>query len=639
MLSIRANHVLLVAIALGVTGISCSSIESARPRPRASSTVSKIDDTGTLNIMRGTVGAESIMLGYSDANSPAHKPIVVRGYGLVVDLDGTGSSDIPPAVRAHMLEIMERRGVGQMSFNAGGITPNQLLESNNTAVVIVEGVIPPASVGRLSPPTTSSRGTQVVPGTTFDLRVYADPNTGTTSLEGGRLYTTELRPGALMLGSRQATPLAEGKGALFINPFANALRTNNTTVDRLSGRVLSGGEVLKDMPLKVLLTNASHTRARLLQDAINRRFPQESGQRSPTAKGASDTTIELTVPPSMRNRTEEFVQLVKHATLRQANAESVALSTQRALLADTNNAQAAYWRWCAIGERSLPLIRELYTDPENTPRLVALRAGAFLGDPIVAEHLRAMAVDGSLGERLESADLMKTLPADPRTDRTLRTMLNDEDVEVRLRAYEALAARNDPSLSRKPISGKFLLDLVRSDHPMIYVTQSKVPRIAVFGPDLAIDRPITMGAWDNRLMIQNAPENDEKIEIFYRPARGGSTRIVETEANAHDFIEFLAHRTTPDDTRSGLNLSYSDTVGAIHEIWTQGYLKSDFKAEQDRLLASIRRHGTLTTHTDRPDFGPEDEDEATPVDATPMRGPTTVTPLRKQGNDTVSSGS
>ena len=588
--------------------------------------------------MRGTVGAESIMLGYSDSSSPAHKPIVVRGYGLVVDLNGTGSSDIPPAVRAHMLEIMERRGVGQMAFNAGGITPNQLLESENTAVVIVEGVIPPASVGRLSPPSTSTRESKPIPGTTFDLRVYADPSTGTTSLEGGRLYTTELRPGALMLGSRQATPLAEGRGALFINPFTNASSPSSTSINRLSGRVLSGGEVLKDMPLKVLLTNASHTRARLLQDAINRRFPQESGQRSPTAKGASDTTIELTVPPSMRNQTEEFVQLIKHATLRQANAESVALSTQRALLADANNAQAAYWRWCAIGQRSLPLVRELYTDPENTPRLVALRTGAFLGDPIVAEHLRIMGVDGSLGERLEAADLMKKLPEDPRTDRSLRTMLNDEDVEVRLRAYEALAARNDPSLSRKPVGGKFLLDLVKSDYPMIYVTQSQLPRIAIFGSDLSIERPITMGAWNNRLLIQNAPEDEEKIEVFFRPAKGGATRILETDANIHQFIEFLAHRTTPDDTKVGLNLSYSDTVGAIHEIWTQGYLKSDFKAEQDRLLASIRRHGTLTEYSDRPDFEVEADENALPLNAAPLRNPSTVTPIRKQGKDTTNSG-
>ena len=44
----------------------------------------------------------------------------------------------------------------------------------DTAVVVVEGLIPPGATE----------------GTRFDLRVFAHPMTSTTSLEGGRLYTT-----------------------------------------------------------------------------------------------------------------------------------------------------------------------------------------------------------------------------------------------------------------------------------------------------------------------------------------------------------------------------------------------------------------------------------------------------------------
>ena len=86
---------------------------------------------------------------------------------------------------------------------------------------------------------------------------------------------------------------------------------------------------------------------------------------------------------------------------------------------------------------------------------MALRSGAFLRDPIAAEHLRELGVQGDLGMRLEAAELLKNMPADPRTDRTLRTMLNDDDVEVRLRAYEGLAERQDPLLERKVVDKKF----------------------------------------------------------------------------------------------------------------------------------------------------------------------------------------
>lgn len=629
--------VLAVALLLGTT-LSCSSIERARPRPKASS-VTQIDVGTTQNVMRGTVGAESVLLGYSKVNTPGHEPIVVRGYGLVVDLDGTGSSDIPPAIRAHMIDYMERRGVGQMSFNAGGISPEQLLDSPNTAVVIVEGIVPPASVGRLSAPPVSGRKPKAIPGTIFDLRVQADPQTGTTSLEGGRLFTTDLRPGPLMTGSRQASIIAEGKGPLFINPFFDPKGDAAISINKLSARVLNGGEVLEDIPLKLMLTNPSHTRVRLVQDAINRRFPQEAGQRNPTAAGISDSVIDLTVPPSMRDQTEIFIELVKHTTLRQANAESVVLSTRRMLLADTNNAPQVYWRWCAIGERSLPLIRELYDYPEELPRLVALRSGAFLRDPIAADHLRSIATEGNLGMRLEAAELLKTMPPDPRTDRTLRSMLNDDDVEVRLRAYEALADRQDPMMERRIVASKFVLDRVRSDHPMIYISQSSMPRIAVFGTDLEIDRPVTMGAWNNRLLVRDVEEGEHELEIYYRPSQAQSARIIEADANAYDFLDTLSRRTTVEDPRPGLNLSYSETVGAIHALWAQGYITGDFKAEQDRLLAAIRRYGTLESYEERPEFDPEDDSEADlDLEESMYRTPGTVRPLIDRPRNVEPSG-
>ena len=625
----RNRHIMTTSTLLLLAGgvMSCSTIEKARPRPKASS-VTQIETGGGQNVMRGTVGAETVILGYSKVDSPGHQPIVVRGYGLVVDLDGTGSNDIPPAIRSHMIEDMERRGVGQMSYNAGGITPEQLLDSPDTAVVIVEGIVPPASVGRLSAPPVSGRKPRSIPGTIFDLRVQADPQTGTTSLEGGRLYTTDLRPGPLITGSRQASIIAEGKGPLFINPFFDPKGDAAISINKLSGRVLNGGEVLEDIPLKLMLTNPSHTRVRLVQDAINRRFPQESGQRNPTASGKSDSIIELMVPPSMRGQTEVFIELVKHTTLRQANAESVVLSTRRLLLSDTNNAPQVYWRWCAIGERSLPLIRELYDYPEELPRLVALRSGAFLRDPIAAEHLRKIGLNGELGLRLEAADLLMKMPHDPRTDRTLREMLNDEDVEVRLRAYEALAERHDPLLERIVVDQKFVLDRADSVHPMIYISQSKMPRIAVFGKQLSIDRPVTMGAWNNRLLIQDSQDTEHEIEIFYRPTEAQSARIIETQANAYDFLETLARRTTAEDPRPGLNLSYSETVGAIHALWAQGYLPGDFKAEQDRLLAAIRRYGTLESFEERPDFDASDQDETKlDLNESLYRQPGTIRPL------------
>ena len=91
---------LILTVSLSAAG--CSSVERARPRPQASSTVRDIDGMQTESIMRGTVGAETMVVGWNDVNSPAYQPIQAQGYGLVVGLDGTGSRDVPPDVRAHM---------------------------------------------------------------------------------------------------------------------------------------------------------------------------------------------------------------------------------------------------------------------------------------------------------------------------------------------------------------------------------------------------------------------------------------------------------------------------------------------------------------------------------------------------------
>jgi hypothetical protein len=52
----------------------------------------------------------------------------------------------------------------------------------------------------------------------------------------------------------------------------------------------------------------------------------------------------------------------------------------------------------------------------------------------------------------------------------------------------------------------------------------------------------------------------------------------------------------------GLGLSYSETIGALHQLWRQGYLKCDFKAEQDRILAAIIRSQKPDEAIDRPEF-------------------------------------
>src|SRR5690606_8772679 len=132
-------------------------------------------------------------------------------------------------------------------------------------------------------------------------------------------------------------------------------------------------------------------------------------------------------------------------------------------------------------------------------------------------------------------------------------------------AFEALVKRHDPSLRKLPADGKFDLYLVPSQRPLIYLSQTGRPTLAVFGEDLEIERPITFRTWENRLMMK-ADLGDDQIEVFYRPMRSDRAIILDAPVSLTGFIQFLAHRTSVEDPRPGLDLSYGETVGALAEI-------------------------------------------------------------------------
>lgn len=558
-------------------------------------------------IMRGTVASETAFLG--------DEPTIVRGYGLVVDLKGTGSRIMPAPIRAFMLQEMARRGIGDAATGWRDLSPEKMLDSDNTAVAIVEGVIPPGGVK----------------GEHFDLRVTAVPGSSTSSLEGGMLYTTELRPGPLTVGSRQAKARATGRGRVFINPFAEPDAAGRDSIDRLTGRVLDGGTISENMPIKLLLAMRSHARAMAVRDAINSRFPKEAGQTEDTAHGKSGDEIMITVPPSFSKEPSNFLNLVRHTSLVPEAVDRTALEVRRSVVANPGLATGAAWRWKALGPKAVPMFQDLYDYPEEGPRLAALTAGAYLNDPVAVRPMLNLAKTGSVEGRISSIQMLGNMGSNPEIDMGLRTMLDDENVDIRLITFETLEKRNDPIIGEFEVDKKFLLNVVPSKKPLIYVSQTGSPRVVVFGETLEVDRPLILSTWSSRLLIKG-DSPDEDLEIYFREADGIPAQIEKVSPKVIDLVAFLGHKTTIEAPAPGIGLSYGETIGAIHRLWREGHLSSDFKAEQDRVLAAILRAQQVEEMEDRPEF---ESDLPTPAeDEKPGSGPGRVEPRRK-GGDTV----
>jgi hypothetical protein len=310
----------------------------------------------------------------------------------------------------------------------------------------------------------------------------------------------------------------------------------------------------------------------------------------------------ITVPPSYADRTIEFMELLRHTSLQVGTIELTSQAVRRGLLANPGSAQDAKWRWCALGPKAVPMIQDLYDHAEESPRFAALSAGAHLNDALVVPHLLDLAeTSANKNIRLAAINQMGKMSMNPRIDLGLRGLLEDDDVDIRLATFEAMLERRDPLISQVWVDDKFILNRVPCSYPMIYIAQTGEPRIVVFGTGLEFKKPMTLHSWSGRLLMK-ADSDDEEIQVFYRPREGARAEILLAPTEVGNFARFLGHNTTIDDPSPGLDLGYGEVIGAVHELWRRGYLASDFKAEQDRVLAAILAVETEDDHVSRPEF-------------------------------------
>jgi len=643
-----ARGVALPTILVGLLSVGtlfalgCGGSSKPKPRPIVASEVIK-ELPNVPPALRGTIGSVAQLNGVT--------PVLVSGYGLVVGLKGTGGLELDERIAVTMEREMAIMGIAASENEGtalGGKTPRAMLRDPNVAVVLVQAAVAPGSPI----------------GSRFDVFVRA---VNATSLDGGTLWTTKLRIGeAQAFGGSQAKDLATGKGPVFINPFADA-GAGDQSVSRQGGRVLDGGLVTNPLGIEISLYNESHALARSIVSAINTRFPPPLSGEGETARGRKASSIELTVPPDYRNDAAAFLELVRHLRTDPRNGEEAARQYVEALKTDPASASDLAWNLEAVGRKSIPFIRTLYDYPDVMPRLAALRAGARLDDAVAADHLAELARSGPDAVRSDAIALLGRLDGGPKVDESLRSLLAEPSLPIRIAAYEALAARaertqearlarlnggrNNPGspklsptyieelakmrlpagmmqgVSRQPIAGRFFLDVVGGGESMVYITQQGTPRIVLFGDDLSVRRPITVAAWNDSLLI-TAESTDENLRIYYRPADGrpGTTQTVPSDLPS--LVEMLARKSSPSDPRPGLGFTYSEIVGVLHEISRAGGLAAGFATETDRLKAQLLTAIEPIGVRERPETASERE-------IVIFRQPEATAPTLRQSPETV----
>lgn len=480
----------------------------------------------------------------------AFNSIPVKGIGLVVGLTSTGSSECPPLARDYLRQyIMAQVG------RKGIVNPDTMINSKDTAVVLVEGLVPAGAIANES----------------FDVRITALPNTQTTSLAGGRLYTTDLKFVAQIEDVAGASKtLAFAAGMVYIDNIAP------TSQDKRSGLILGGGKVIENYQIMLALFNPDFRLAATIRNRINERFGKD------TAKAASESIIYLSLPDKFKTRKERFIELVKslHIT-------SSAVSEDRQINQLIENLKTASEKYRyetgleAIGKPAATRLTELLESPDEQIRFSAASCLLNIGNDSALKYLRDFAQDPASPLRLAAIEAI----GEAANKRDVLTLMNrlirDNDFEVRYTAYKYLQQYNDPSIIRTVVAKDFYIDqIIQLSPPAVFVSRKDNPRIVLFGAPIDCQKDIFIESDDGQIII-NALSQEEQISSMRKhPVTGGLMGPLKTSFRLADLIKALGDEPAPEDEkrRAGLGISYSQIVELLKKMCEKGAVKADFVA-------------------------------------------------------------
>ncbi|MEM9790299.1 MAG: flagellar basal body P-ring protein FlgI [Planctomycetota bacterium] len=522
--------------------------------------------------LRNTIGSLCTLNGFT--------PTYASGIGIVVNLDGTGSPQVPAPLRQQIVNDLRKRGVGSVrSLDTGFpmVTPGQLLDSENTALVAVQGLIPAGATKN----------------TRFDVLVSALPQTQTSSLQGGLLMPLDMTAIGAESPASFMPKLADARGDIYLNPFdeENA-QTQDTTFLR-QGIVLRGGRVAEDQPLELLLNQPSWARSRTIANRINERFGLTEDRRA-IAEPKTDRSIAIFIPPRYADDPSELVNLISYVYLGGGPGFETTMATQLVEVARRRPSDRGEvgMAWKALGKSVLPVIRPLYEDEDIGLAIAALSAGAFLEDERSSDRLSRLAERDDKALKLRVAVILSQLPNSLRGSSTLGKLASDPDPDVRVAAYEAMVATGDTQVRRLPIRDetdriKYVIDRVRSDQPLVYARITSTPTLAIFdGGDIGLTESNVARAWGNRVMVRGSAEN-APWEVFFAPSDNITPQTFAIFPSYSTLAYFLGHRPSIRDPQDGLDLTFSRVVDVLYEFSRRGYVNAPMRFELSGLAAAI----------------------------------------------------
>lgn len=468
----------------------------------------------------------------------------VESVALVTGLSGTGSDPPPSYERSAMLADMQTRGIE---------SPNKVLASPSTSVVIVSGYLRPG----------------IQKGDPFDIEVRVPSRSETTSLRGGWLMECRLKELARLDNQiREGDTWALGQGAVLVDPSAELGRDK---LQLTRGRVLSGAVCRKSRSIGLVLkpNHRSVPKSSLVGSAINQRFhTYHNGTKKGVATPQNDEYIGLLIHPRYKDNVARYMQVVRSVPLKETSLERLdRLKLLEKQLLDPVTADTAALRLEAIGGEAIPTLKKGLEANDPLVRFYAAEALAYLDDSAACLPL-AEAARSERAFRLFALTALSTM-SDFDAFEAVTSLLDSPSAETRYGAFRALWAMNsrDPLVMGKSLGDDFTLHVLDvPGPPMVHVTHNFRAEVVLFGRQHRLTGPFALEAGTN-LMVKAEADGD-RVTVTRFEVEGDDQRR-NCGLELAEVIQTIAE----------LGGTYPDVVQALQQAKSQGALASRLEAD------------------------------------------------------------
>ena len=399
----------------------------------------------------------------------------VHGFGLVVDLPGTGGEDIQSLAYQMVSEDMNRRRVPNVRAT---------LADPGTAVVEVTALMRPG----------------IQRGDLFDVRVSLPENSSTRSLKGGRLMETDLAEKGFFDALRVGETIARAAGPIMVDDVLATEVSNPESLKR--GIILSGGVTQKPRALSLLMKKGSESLIMTdrIAKAINHRFPLPTGLQRGVATAHTSSLIIVEIHPSYVQDVPRYVRVIQSIACFETSAQQARrIERLREELLDPETSQHAAFQLEAIGRAGIPPLQQALQIPDIGVRFHAATSLAYLGDGTSAKMLAEIA-RSEPAFRVFALNALGVMRNALEAEFYLQELLHVPCAETRYGAFRALKNRNpmDQTIRGEILGGRwgqFSYHGVNSPTPpMVHITAQRYSEIVLFGTDIFLKQPFTLDA-------------------------------------------------------------------------------------------------------------------------------------------------